>query len=314
MNYLAKRFSTRLHPEVMAIQRESAELASVVEETVSGVRVVKGFGSQRVQATRTWARPNFRSIKVSGALKGSRGTRRRGERRRPPAFPASLKRGYNPDRKYPQSHGNSSRNCGPWPSAAFILAPSRVMAGSASTPWRGTSPRPARVRQPDRRVGLLRVIDGVGRRGPWRAVGEDRPPITQRRTEVRAAESRTMPRSALWPTARRSPPHLPRMRSPTAGAKAERAPPPKPARLSRKSVTRSARGRRRSDAHCLAFNASSSAKAGITERLGLRARGPGAPLHAPSAARGRLASVGPRQASRKGASDGIGDGRGRDPL
>jgi ATP-binding cassette subfamily B protein len=52
VNYLAKRFSTRLHPEVMAIQRESAELASVVEETVSGVRVVKGFGSQRVQATR----------------------------------------------------------------------------------------------------------------------------------------------------------------------------------------------------------------------------------------------------------------------
>ena len=52
VNYLAKRFSTRLHPEVMAIQRESAELASVVEETVSGVRVVKGFGSQRVQAER----------------------------------------------------------------------------------------------------------------------------------------------------------------------------------------------------------------------------------------------------------------------
>jgi ATP-binding cassette subfamily B protein len=52
VNYLAKRFSTRLHPEVMAIQRESAELASVVEETVSGVRVVKGFGSQRVQAAR----------------------------------------------------------------------------------------------------------------------------------------------------------------------------------------------------------------------------------------------------------------------
>jgi len=52
VNVLAKRFSTRLHPEVMAVQRESAELASVVEETVSGVRVVKGFGSQRVQARR----------------------------------------------------------------------------------------------------------------------------------------------------------------------------------------------------------------------------------------------------------------------
>jgi ATP-binding cassette subfamily B protein len=36
----------------MAIQRESAELASVVEESVSGVRVVKGFGAQEVQAAR----------------------------------------------------------------------------------------------------------------------------------------------------------------------------------------------------------------------------------------------------------------------
>ncbi|HEY5156243.1 MAG TPA: ABC transporter ATP-binding protein [Acidimicrobiales bacterium] len=52
VNVLAKRFSSRLHPQVMTIQQESAQLASVVEETVSGVRVVKGFGSQRVQARR----------------------------------------------------------------------------------------------------------------------------------------------------------------------------------------------------------------------------------------------------------------------
>jgi ATP-binding cassette subfamily B protein len=52
LNYLGKRFSTRLHPNVLAIQSESAELASVVEESVSGVRVVKGFGSQGVQARR----------------------------------------------------------------------------------------------------------------------------------------------------------------------------------------------------------------------------------------------------------------------
>jgi ATP-binding cassette subfamily B protein len=52
LNYLGKRFSTRLHPEVLAIQSESAQLASVVEESVSGVRVVKGFGSQGVQARR----------------------------------------------------------------------------------------------------------------------------------------------------------------------------------------------------------------------------------------------------------------------
>ena len=36
LNVLATRFSRRLHPQVMGIQRESAELAAVVEETVSG--------------------------------------------------------------------------------------------------------------------------------------------------------------------------------------------------------------------------------------------------------------------------------------
>ncbi len=52
LNVLARRFGTRLHPAVMGIQQESAELASVVEETVSGVRVVKGFGAEAVQARR----------------------------------------------------------------------------------------------------------------------------------------------------------------------------------------------------------------------------------------------------------------------
>jgi ATP-binding cassette subfamily B protein len=52
VNLLGKRFSTRLHPEVMGIQRESAELASVVEESVAGVRVVKGFGAQDLQRSK----------------------------------------------------------------------------------------------------------------------------------------------------------------------------------------------------------------------------------------------------------------------
>ena len=52
LNVLATRFSRRLHPAVMGIQQESAELAAVVEETVAGVRVVKGFGAERVQARR----------------------------------------------------------------------------------------------------------------------------------------------------------------------------------------------------------------------------------------------------------------------
>jgi ATP-binding cassette subfamily B protein len=52
MNLLAARFSQRLHPYVTGIQRESAELAAVVEESVAGVRVVKGLGAERIQAAR----------------------------------------------------------------------------------------------------------------------------------------------------------------------------------------------------------------------------------------------------------------------
>ncbi|MCU1377441.1 MAG: putative transporter permease/ATP-binding protein [Acidimicrobiales bacterium] len=48
----ARRFQSRLHPAMVHIQQESAELASVVEETVSGIRIVKGFGAEPVQAER----------------------------------------------------------------------------------------------------------------------------------------------------------------------------------------------------------------------------------------------------------------------
>ena len=44
------RFSRAVHPAVLAVQAEQAELATVVEETVGGIRVVKGFGAEQVQA------------------------------------------------------------------------------------------------------------------------------------------------------------------------------------------------------------------------------------------------------------------------
>ncbi len=50
LNVAAKRFSNKVHPAVRAVQQEQAQLASVVEETVSGVRVIKGFGAEQVQA------------------------------------------------------------------------------------------------------------------------------------------------------------------------------------------------------------------------------------------------------------------------
>ncbi|HKE72959.1 MAG TPA: ABC transporter ATP-binding protein, partial [Acidimicrobiales bacterium] len=52
LNVLATRFSRTLFPSVMGIQRESAELAAVVEESVAGVRVIKGVGAEQVQAGR----------------------------------------------------------------------------------------------------------------------------------------------------------------------------------------------------------------------------------------------------------------------
>src|SRR3954452_24600744 len=52
LNVFARRFGVRLHPAVMGIQQESAERAAVVEESVSGVRVVKGFGAEGGQQHR----------------------------------------------------------------------------------------------------------------------------------------------------------------------------------------------------------------------------------------------------------------------
>ena len=49
LNVLASRFSRRIHPAVLAVQQEQAQLATVVEESVSGVRVIKGFGAEGVQ-------------------------------------------------------------------------------------------------------------------------------------------------------------------------------------------------------------------------------------------------------------------------
>lgn len=52
VNIVAKRFSTRLHPTMIAVQQESAQLSTVVEETVTGIRVVKGFAAEPQQRGR----------------------------------------------------------------------------------------------------------------------------------------------------------------------------------------------------------------------------------------------------------------------
>jgi len=52
VNWAGRRFSHSIHPAVQAVQAEQAELATVVEESVGGIRVVKGFGAEAVQAAK----------------------------------------------------------------------------------------------------------------------------------------------------------------------------------------------------------------------------------------------------------------------
>ena len=56
VNVFAKRFSTRIHPVSLELQQELAGVATVVEETVTGIRVVKGSGAEELQARRLLAR------------------------------------------------------------------------------------------------------------------------------------------------------------------------------------------------------------------------------------------------------------------
>jgi len=50
INFITREFSNRVHPAVLAVQQEQAQLASVVEESIAGIRVIKGFGAESVQA------------------------------------------------------------------------------------------------------------------------------------------------------------------------------------------------------------------------------------------------------------------------
>ncbi len=52
LNIAATRFTRRMYPVGLALQEELGDLAGVVEESVTGVRVVKGFGAERLQVKR----------------------------------------------------------------------------------------------------------------------------------------------------------------------------------------------------------------------------------------------------------------------
>ena len=68
VNVLARRFSQRIHPAVLETQQEQAQLATIVEESVSGVRVVKGFGAEEVQAAKVRAKADdIRQVSLRAA-------------------------------------------------------------------------------------------------------------------------------------------------------------------------------------------------------------------------------------------------------
>jgi ATP-binding cassette subfamily B protein len=52
LNISATRFSHRMFPVGLALQEELSELSGVVEESVTGIRIVKGFGVERLQRKR----------------------------------------------------------------------------------------------------------------------------------------------------------------------------------------------------------------------------------------------------------------------
>ena len=55
---IARQFSRAIFPVSLEIQQELASLSGVVEETVSGIRVVKGFGAEKLQSEQLRDRGN----------------------------------------------------------------------------------------------------------------------------------------------------------------------------------------------------------------------------------------------------------------
>ncbi len=73
VNLSARRFSSKIHPAVMEVQNRQAALATVVEESISGVRVVKGFGAEAVQARKLLAEADqIRAVSLDAAKIRSR--------------------------------------------------------------------------------------------------------------------------------------------------------------------------------------------------------------------------------------------------
>ena len=65
---IARSFSHKIHSAQMKVQQELAKLANVVEESVSGIRVIKGFGAEAVQQSLGLPPAAFTYLISHGAL------------------------------------------------------------------------------------------------------------------------------------------------------------------------------------------------------------------------------------------------------
>ena len=73
INVSARSFSHKIHSAQMQVQQELAQLANVVEETVSGIRVIKGFGAEGVQQRKLETEANdIRTVSMRAARIRSR--------------------------------------------------------------------------------------------------------------------------------------------------------------------------------------------------------------------------------------------------
>ena len=98
LNIAATRFSNRIAPVNLALQQELADLSGVVEESLAGVRVVKGFGAERMQVKRLEAEAEQRA--------------RPGARRRRSCAPASSRSSTSCRRsRWSRSSGTAATRC-----------------------------------------------------------------------------------------------------------------------------------------------------------------------------------------------------------
>ena len=111
LNVLATRFSRRLAPIGLEQQEKLGDLSAVVEETVAGIRAVKGFGAEQLEVDRL-------DTEADGGARTLRSSRRG-------CAPASCPRSTScPRSRSPRSSGTAAIRCSTATSRSATSSPS----------------------------------------------------------------------------------------------------------------------------------------------------------------------------------------------